>query len=120
MKSYEELRQIVYNENWSTKRIRLYLFAVYILKFLFSETVITLISAIPFFLFYWIGFGISMQTIGIAFLYLIVHFLFYIIYLRKDYRQTMLNDYLEIGLMIIVLHDWMKERKALEKTLKNS
>lgn len=120
MKSYEELRQVVYNENWSTKKIRRYLLAVYILKFLFSETVITLISAIPFFLFYWLGFGISMQTIGIAFLYFVVHFLFYVFYLRKDYRKTMLDDYLEIGLMIIVLHDWIKERKALEKTLKKS
>ncbi|MFM2038442.1 MAG: hypothetical protein RL432_1381 [Bacteroidota bacterium] len=120
MKSYEDLRQEAYNENWSLKKIRFYLLGVYVLKFLYSETVITLISAIPFFLFYWLGFGISMKTFGIAFLYFVVHFIFYVVYLRKDYRKTMLDDYLEISLMAIVVRDWIKERKVYEKSLKKS
>jgi hypothetical protein len=120
MKSYEELRQEAYNESWSLRQIRFYLLGVYVLKFLFSETVLTLISAIPFFLFYWIFFGISIKTIGIAFLYFVVHFFFYVFYLRKDYRKTMLDDYNEISLMVVVVRDWIKERKAYEKTLKKS
>lgn len=114
MKSYNELRNEIDCEQAPMKKKKLYLLICYLLKCLFSEVSITLISAIPFFLFYWLYFGISMDTLGIGFFYLTVHFLFYEFYLKNNYRSDLKTDYEEICLMIIVLKDLIIEHQRRE------
>lgn len=114
MKSYHELRNEINCEQESKKRKKLYLLLCYLLKGLFSEVTITLISAIPFFLFYWLCFGISIDTLGIGFFYLTVHFLFYEFYLKNNYRSDLKPDYDEICLAIIILNDLIIEHQQQE------
>jgi hypothetical protein len=71
---------------------------------------------LPFFLFYWLVFGISIKTMWVADIYLISHFLFYELYLKNSYKKELKADYEEIMLMVIVLKDLRNEMR--QKTTK--
>jgi hypothetical protein len=66
---------------------------------------------IPFFLFYWLVFGISIKTMWVAGIYLFSHVLFYEFYLKNSYKKELKADYEEITLMLVVLKDLRNEKR---------
>jgi len=120
MKSYEELKEEIYNPAWASWKIKLLIGLLFVLKHLFSEVYFVLFTGFIWFLYYWIFFGISMETMNIAFLFLFGHFLFYIFYLKEDYQKRIITDYLELKVLIVVAKDWYAERRALEKSSQKS
>jgi hypothetical protein len=114
MKTYHELRNEIKCNDASLNQIKLYVVLTQLLRLLFTETFITLFSMLPFFLFYWLVFGISIKTMWVAGIYLISHFLFYEFYLKNSYKKKLKADYEEI--MLIVLKDLRNEKR--QKTTK--
>jgi len=116
MKTYHELRNEIKCNDASLNQIKLYVVLTQLLRLLFTETFVTLFSMLPFFLFYWLVFGISIKTMWVAGIYLISHFLFYEFYLKNSYKKELKADYEEIMLMLIVLKDLRNEKR--QKTTK--
>jgi len=111
MKTYHDLRKEIKCDNASLNQVKLYLVLTQLLKILFTETFVTLFSMIPFFLFYWLIFGISIKTMWVAGIYLFSHFLFYEFYLKNSYKKDLKADYEEITLMLVVLKDLRNEKR---------
>ena len=110
MKTYHDLRKEINCDNASLNQVKLYLVLTQLLKLLFTETFVTLFSMIPFFLFYWLVFGISIKTMWVAGIYLFSHFLFYEFYVKNIYKKDLKADYEEITLMLVVLKDLRNEK----------
>jgi len=111
MKTYHDLRKEIKCDNASLNQVKLYLVLTQLLKILFTETFVTLCSMIPFFLFYWLVFGISIKTMWVAGIYLFSHVLFYEFYLKNSYKKELKADYEEITLMLVVLKDLRNEKR---------
>jgi|APGre2960657423_1045063.scaffolds.fasta_scaffold05876_1 hypothetical protein len=101
MKTLFEIKQHILEKNYTkrnlTKKIALAKLAILIT----SELSIIFITAIPFI----IGFLLFEYSVQNAIIYLTAHFLFYVLYLKKSYKEELLPTHLEAKLELQALRE---------------
>lgn len=103
MKSLDEIKEEFEQKSYSISDLTKSIIIFRILGFIFSELFLFIISSIPFI----IGWLIISQTYGysaqISLLYLLLHALFYIFYVKKLYNRDILPVLSEVKLIILAL-----------------
>ena len=104
MKTLFEIKQNLLEKNYTKKDLTVKIALAKLAIVLTSEMTIALISVIPFI----IGFLCFEFDVNIAIIYLVAHFLFYVLYLKKMYKKEFVPINLEAKLELQAL----KEIKA--------
>ncbi len=110
MKPYEEIKKEFSDKNYSTSELKKGIFLFSIGKFLFSEFFVMIISSLPFIAGYSLIAYIFGHSILIAFFYLVLHILFFSFYVRKVYRNELLEHHTEAELIIKALRELIQEK----------
>lgn len=110
MKEYNEIKSEYGSKNYSLSDIRKSIIFFNIIRLLFTETFLFLISLVPFM----IGIFIIVSIFGlfnvVFFFYLIIHFLFYVFYVKKEYEKNILPILLECNMIIKALKEIKSEK----------
>lgn len=112
MKTFIEIKNEYESKNYSISDLKKSIIFFTIIKFLFTELFIFLVSTIPFL----IGFGIITSFCGfsstIACFYLITHIIFYTTYVKGQYIKNMLPSLEECNMIIKALKEIKNDKLA--------
>jgi len=106
MKNFLEIKQEFVEKNYSKTKLAKKIVAFKLAQVLLSEASITLMTAIPFL----IGLSFYGFKPEIAVIYLVAHFLFYVLYIKKEYKKDILPAYDEIKMTIRALREIKAEK----------
>ena len=101
MKTLFEVKQSLLEKNYTKKNLKVKINLAKLAILITSEMTITFISAIPFI----IGFSFFEFNTQIAIIYVVAHFLFYALYLKKSYKKELLPTHLEAKLELQALRE---------------
>lgn len=115
MKTYNEIRSELESKNYSLSEIKKSIFFFSIIRFLFTESFLFVISIIPFLIGYYIITLIYGFSTVISLFYLLTHILFYFIYVKGQYKKYMLHTLIECEMMIKAFKEIKRNKKSLTK-----
>jgi len=110
MKTYYEIKKEWEDKNYSISELKRSIIFFSIIKILFTELFFFLISTIPFL----IGFFIITSFFGfitqVSLFYLIIHIIFYQLYVKRIYLKDVKNELDECEMIIKVLKEIKKSK----------
>ena len=105
MKAFNEIKQNYQDKNYTLSDLKKSIIFFSIVRFLFTETFLFLVSAIPFL----IGFGFITSIYGfstvVSLFYLVLHLIFYVSYVKGQYTKNMLPTLQECDMTIKALKE---------------
>jgi hypothetical protein len=101
MKTLFEIKQSLLEKKYTKKNLKVKINLAKLAILITSEITITLISTIPFI----IGFSFFEFNTQITIIYVVAHFLFYVLYLKKSYKKELLPTHLEAKLELQALRE---------------
>lgn len=111
MKSFDEIKKEYESKNYTLSEIRKSIFFFSIIRLLFTELFIFIISMIPFLIGYYVITSIYGFSTIVTLFYLIVHVLFYIFYVKGEYQKNVLPTLVECDMIIEALRE-IKRKKS--------
>jgi len=110
MKTFNEIKSEFEAKNYSLSDLKKGVILYSVIRVLFTEMFLFLVSTIPF----CIGFGIITSfygfSTGISVFYLIIHLLFYVFYVKDVYKKQMKPNLDEVDMIIQALKEIKKEK----------
>lgn len=117
MKTFNEIKSEYESKNYSVRDLKGSIFVFSLVRFLFTELFTFFVSTIPFL----IGFGIITSHFGfsanVAIFYLVIHFLFYVFYVKRVYTKELSPSLDEVNMIIKSLKEIKKEKTQNKKTV---
>jgi len=110
MKTFNEIKSEFEAKNYSLSDVKKSIIFFNIIRVLFTEAFLFVVSTIPFL----IGFGIITYmygfSTGVSIFYLLTHLFFYIFYVKRQHTENLLPTLNECDTIIEVLKEIKKEK----------
>lgn len=106
MKTFNEIKNELKEKNLTKGQINRKIVAFNLAKFIVSEVFYVLVTTIPFIL----GMAFFRFEPGIALIYVAAHFLFYKLYIKKQYEKDLREDFNEVKLTLEALKELKLEK----------
>lgn len=113
MKTFNEIKAEYEQKNYSLSDLKKGIILFSIIRFLFTEIFLFIVSTIPFL----IGFGVITSMYGfspaVATFYLVLHLIFYVFYVKSQFTKNLLPTLQECDMTIKALKE-IKKSKSLK------
>lgn len=110
MKTFNEIKSEYESKDYSVSDLKKSIIFFSFVRVLFTETFMFLVSTIPFLVFFGILTSIYGFSTGISVFYLLLHLIFYVFYVKKEYTKN-IQPTLEECDMIVKALKQIKENK---------